>query len=57
MKLFVSLGGLILYYLVGASIDAVFPAADLLGFNFQGLVLSSLSMIAALWIAVRLELF
>ena len=57
MKLFVSIGGLILYYLAGYAIDAVFPAAALLGFNFQALVFSSLCMVAALWIAVRYELF
>jgi hypothetical protein len=57
MKLFVSIGGLILYYLAGYAIDAVFPHAHVLGFNIQALVLSILCMIAALWIAVRLELF
>jgi hypothetical protein len=57
MKLFVSIGGLILYYLAGYVIDAVFPGAELLGFNFQALVFSTLCMIAALWFAVRFELF
>lgn len=57
MTKFVALAGLVIYYVAGWLIDAVFPGADLLGFNFQALVFSSLCMVFALWIAVRLELF
>jgi hypothetical protein len=54
---FVTLGGTVVYFVVGAMIDAVIPAADLLGFNVQALVLSSLCMVAMVWVAVRFELF
>lgn len=57
MMWFVTIGGTVLYYLVGATIDAIMPGAHLLGVNVQGLVLSSLCMVAMVWIAVRLELF
>jgi hypothetical protein len=57
MMWFVTLGGTVLYFVVGATIDAVIPGADMLGFNMRGLVLSSLCMVAMVWVAVRLELF
>jgi hypothetical protein len=57
MTKFVALAGLIIYYIAGWAIDVVFPGAGLLGFNVQALVFSSLCMVAALWIAVRFELF
>lgn len=57
MTKFVALGGLIIYYVAGWMIDIVLPGADLLGFNLQALVFSSLCMVFALWLAVRLELF
>jgi hypothetical protein len=57
MMWFVTLGGLVLSLVLGAMVDAVFPGADLLGFNIQGLVFSSACMLAMVWVAVRLELF
>lgn len=54
---FVTLGGLLLSLVLGSAIDAVVPAAHLLGFNIQGLVFSSACMLAMVWLAVRLELF
>jgi hypothetical protein len=57
MTKFVALAGLIIYYIAGYAIDVVFPGADLLGFNIQALVFSTVCMVAALWLAVRLELF
>ena len=57
MMWFVTVGGTVVYFVVGGMIDAVVPAADLLGFNVQALVLSSLCMVAMVWVAVRFELF
>ena len=57
MTWFVTLGGTVVYFVVGGMIDAVIPAADLLGFNVQALVLSSACMVAMVWVAVRFELF
>ena len=54
---FVTLGGTLLYYALGAMIDAVFPGAHLLGFNVQALVFGSLCMLAMVWVAARFELF
>lgn len=57
MTWFVLAAGTLIYLVAGAAIDAVLPAAHLLGFNLQGLVFSTLCMIGALWLALRLELF
>ncbi|MCW2926199.1 MAG: hypothetical protein JWM86_167 [Thermoleophilia bacterium] len=57
MMWFVSIGGTVLYYVLGAAIDSMAPGAHLLGFNVQGLVFGSLCMLAMVFVAVRLELF
>ena len=56
MMWFVTIGGTLVYMVLGAMVDAVLPAADLLGFNVQALVFSSLCMVLMVWVAVRLEL-
>ena len=48
--------GLMLNLVLGFMIDAVVPAAKLLGFNLQGVVFFALCQAAALWIGVRFEL-
>lgn len=57
MRAFVFLGGLIVYYLLGAMFDAVMPSLDLLGMNLQALIFSSMCMLGMVWVAVRLQLF
>jgi hypothetical protein len=54
---FVTLGGTLVYYVLGAMVDSVFPGAHLLGFNIQALIASSLCMVLMVWIAARFELF
>jgi hypothetical protein len=54
---FVTIGGTLVYCVLGAMVDAVVPSADLLGMNVQALVFSSLCMALMVWVAVRLELF
>jgi len=49
--------GSVLYFVAGAGIDAIFPAADLLGFNLQGLAFSTLCIGATIWLFARLDLF
>jgi hypothetical protein len=53
----VLIGGTVLYLVLGAAIDSIFPGADLLGLNFQAIIFSTLCLIAVLWAAVKLELF
>lgn len=57
MRGFVFLGGLIVYYILGAMFDAVIPSLDLLGMNIQALIFSSVCMLGMVWIAVRMQLF
>lgn len=57
MMWFVMIGGTILYSVLGAGIDAVFPSAHLLGFNMQSLAFGSACMLAMVWVAARLRLF
>jgi len=57
MKLFVFVGGTVVYFILGAAIDVVFPGADMLGISVQGLVLSTLCLIGMLWLWVKLDLF
>jgi hypothetical protein len=57
MTWFVFIGGTLLYFVLGAALDAALPGLDLLGFNVRGLVFSTLCLIAALWAAVKLRLF
>ena len=57
MTWFAIIAGTVIYLVLGSGIDAIVPSAHLLGFNMQALVFSSLCMIGAVWIAVKLELF
>lgn len=54
---FTMLAGTMLYLVLGWGIDAVVPAADLLGMSLRGFVFSTGCLFAALWIGVRFELF